>query len=394
LSGPARDLLAALADASRPVVICGAGIVGEALLSLCRARGVAVDSFCDNSDKLAGTMFCGLPVRRPRELRAHVADAEILVAVAAIQDAVDRLVEAGFSRWHAAGPLLSELGPPAPARPDDAERLRLAVETCIFCHEAFLHPERLLVRSLDVVITERCTLRCADCANLMQYYSRPRDLALDEILRSVDLFAGLVDGVLEYRLLGGEALVHRQWAEVMRRLTREPTGRRVVIYSNATLLPRAEDFPALRHEKVRVSITDYGPLSRRLDDFRELLESSGVAYDIISSPEWLDCAAIEPHHRSPEAQRTIFANCCAKNIATLSSGRLYRCPYSANASRLGAVPDQPGDYVDLFALADAGASRSAIRERMRRFLRDLPSLQTCDWCNGRPLFGTTVPAVW
>ncbi len=33
--------------------------------------------------------------------------------------------------------------------------------------------EELVVNSLDVVVTEKCSLKCKDCSNLMQYYQSP-----------------------------------------------------------------------------------------------------------------------------------------------------------------------------------------------------------------------------
>ena len=32
---------------------------------------------------------------------------------------------------------------------------------------------------MDVVITERCSLKCKDCANLMQYYEKPQNSDLE-----------------------------------------------------------------------------------------------------------------------------------------------------------------------------------------------------------------------
>ena len=51
--------------------------------------------------------------------------------------------------------------------------LNYALETAETMHSAFERSSPLVIRSVDVVITEKCTLKCKDCANLMQYYQNP-----------------------------------------------------------------------------------------------------------------------------------------------------------------------------------------------------------------------------
>ena len=64
----------------------------------------------------------------------------------------------------------------------------------------------LKLKSIDVQITEKCSLKCKDCSNLMQYYKKPIDAdfeiltkSIDKILNAVDLIflpAGLIWNVL------------------------------------------------------------------------------------------------------------------------------------------------------------------------------------------------------
>ena len=44
--------------------------------------------------------------------------------------------------------------------------------------------------SLDVVITECCTLRCRNCANLMQYYHNPENTDADETIAAAEDYNG------------------------------------------------------------------------------------------------------------------------------------------------------------------------------------------------------------
>lgn len=391
MSAAAREIIEGLRRTPLPVVIAGAGTVGQTLLHLLREAGVPVACFCDNSEKVARTRVRDLEVVHVPELRRRFPDAEFVVSVAAIKDAVDRLREQGYGRWHAGGVLLKDADLSRVPFDLPADKALYAAETCVLCHDAYLHPERLFLRSVDVIITERCSLRCKDCANLMQYYEQPRNCDTATVLRSIDALCAVVDEVIEFRILGGEAFVNADWPVVLRRLTDEPKGKRVVIYTNATFVPNEQQLAGLRGGKVLVSITNYGKLSTKFAPLRRALEENGVPFFVTESPEWLDCASIAPRGRTPAQLREVYNACCAKNILTLSDGKLFRCPYAANAHRLAAVPDRAGDYVDLFAEPLAGEGLAATRRKVREYLTAKEYLETCDFCSGRPLCGPEVP---
>lgn len=386
-----RDsLLTYLREQNRPMVICGAGVVGEVLLTLLSDAGISVDGFCDNSVKVAGTEFCGYRVLYTPDLKKHYTDVIPLISVAAIKDVVDLLESLGLNDWRAGGVLLRDFDVAQNQAEQAIDYTKFAIENCVLCHDGFLNPEELFFRSIDLIITERCSLRCKDCSNLMQYYQRPQDCDLEMLLQSIDTFFQIVDQVMDFRIIGGDAFMSRDWPVIVERLQDEPRAKRIVLYTNGTIVPRAKDIAVLRHDKVLVIATDYGEPSKKLAELRQFFEDERIAYHVLEVDEWLDCAVISPHNRSIEEQKEIFRLCCAKNMLTLSSGKLFRCPYAANAERLAAVPDYENDYVDLFNLL-AGQDIIGAKQRVRDYLLHKPYLETCDFCNGRPLSGVDVP---
>jgi len=81
-------------------------------------------------------------------------------------------------------------------------------------------------------------------------------------------------------------------------------------------------------------------------------------------------------------------------MVTLSDGKLFRCPYAANAARLSAVPDYKNDYIDLFQESLDVASIQETENKVRDYILHKDYLETCDYCNGRPLSGHEVqPAI-
>ncbi|MFC2038923.1 hypothetical protein ACFLUG_04040, partial [Chloroflexota bacterium] len=57
-----EDIINEIKNKQMPVIIYGAGIIGEVLLSICKNEGVAVECFCDSSKKATLSNFCGLEV--------------------------------------------------------------------------------------------------------------------------------------------------------------------------------------------------------------------------------------------------------------------------------------------------------------------------------------------
>lgn len=389
-----EDIISEIKNQQLPVIICGAGIVGETLLSACKNEGIEVECFCDSSVKVAQSSFCGMEVIYTPDLKARYTDAVFLISVAAIKDVVDLLHNVGFSNWYAGGSLLRDLDISQSQPEALLNYTKFAIENCILCHDGYLNPDQLFLRSIDLVITERCSLRCRDCSNLMQYYESPRDCNIDMLLKSIDVFCAVINEVMDFRVIGGDAFMNKQWPVIVKRLTDEPKAKRIVLYTNGTIVPSRKHLSHLQNYKVLVIVTDYGILSRKLAELKQMFEENKIAYHVLTVSEWLDCSAITQHSRSIDKNREIYKFCCAKNMPTLSDGKLFRCPYAANAARLTAVPDYKDDYIDLFQEPLDAASICATKNKVRDYLLHKDYLKTCDYCNGRPLSGSEIqPAV-
>ncbi|MDP2827506.1 MAG: radical SAM protein [Sulfuricellaceae bacterium] len=387
-----QKILTRLKSTQKPVIINGAGMVGETVLGFCRDNGIAVAGFCDGSLKVEGTDFHGFKVMHTQRLKDHYPDALILVTAAAIKDVVDMLREEGFEDWVAAGPLLEDLdvGQNSPA----LDFHKFSVETCIICHAGYLNPERAFLRSIDLIITERCSLKCKDCSNLMQYYENPKNVALDLLFQSVDALCLALDEIMELRVIGGDAFMNKQWPLVVEKLLGEPKIKRVVIYTNGAIVPKVDHAPLLKHPKVLTIATDYGALSSNMDKLIHYFVEHGIAHRILQVDSWLDCASLEKHERSKEDNAKVYQDCCAKNMLSLSDGKLFRCPFAANADRLSAVPEFNGDYVDVLAAVSSPAGVAGAGRKIMDYVLNKGALEVCDYCNGRPLSGVEVkPAV-
>lgn len=377
-----------------PIIIFGAGINGQVLLNLLRTSQVHVDCFCDNDPHKVGTTILGCTVHHPSYIKEKYANAFFIIATSEIADVVIQLSNYGFSEWCAGGNLLKEVDLSAYHFDVPSDYSEFVVSSCILCHERFTSPDKIFLRSVDIVITEQCTLKCKDCSNLMQYYASPQRYGADHILEAIDIFVSLVDEVNEFRVIGGEPFINKEIHLILKRLVSEPKVNKVVIYTNGTIIPDKKNLDALIHPKILVLITDYGPLSRKIDALKDVLNNIGASFLASKPRNWTDCATIEQHNRTIKEQETVFKNCCVKNLFTILNGRFYRCPFSAHVDRLKAVPNFNDDHVDLIREQIRGEDSAVLRKEMKDFIGGKSFLNSCDYCSGRS-FGDPeiVPAV-
>lgn len=357
--------------------IFGAGVIGEATLHACRAKGIPVERFIDH--RITGSLM-GVEIVTLSELDN---DSSAYLTSPNISDMIQPLEAMGYE-WKSCVDVLADfdvsgidfksINGSNKESKYSTEHVKYLIRTCLHHHDNYLHPERLTVQSVDLMITEKCTMKCRDCSNLMQYYEHPENADMGEMYAMIDGLCSKMDEIYEFRVIGGEPFVHKELHTVVAYVCAKANVQKVSIFTNATIVPRETQWEALKHEKVRLFITDYDELSRNRQRLIAELESRGVAYVSEKANGWTDCASLEKHNRTVKENEAIWNACCAKNLATLADGRLYRCPFAANAFKLKAVPDYKEDYL---VVADSDP------DQIRSFLREKTHISACDHCNGR-----------
>jgi cyclic pyranopterin phosphate synthase len=126
------------------------------------------------------------------------------------------------------------------------------------------------LRNLRLSVTDRCNLRCSYCMPEPEYVWLPREdiLQFEEIERLVDVFLDL--GVDKVRLTGGEPLLRRDLAPLVKCLAARPRIRDLAMTTNGVLL--AEHAAALAEaglHRLTVSLDTLQP-----QRFRDLTRST------------------------------------------------------------------------------------------------------------------------
>lgn len=365
-----------------PIVIFGTGEIAQLTHYVLTRAGVAVSFFCDPIRERQETWVRGTRVIAPAELQNLTLHTTSVFDCGDYRRYARRSVYpflAAFDQLFVSARLLSSTDlDAADVQILPAERVRRVALYVSESRELVQPSTALHLKTLDVVVTEACTMRCVDCSNLMQYYAHPRHSDLDELHVTLARLLAAVDEISEFRVLGGEPFAHPHVGRMIETLTSLQGAARVVVYTNGTIVPRGLNLTSLSHPRVMVDITDYGDLSRRHDELRSTLTAQGVSW-VSKTPTWTDSGRIGPVERTPEELARIFRDCCVNDVMTLLNGCLYLCPFSANAMNLAAIPEAPDDVIDL----RVDRSPNTLRQLIDTLYRRTAPLSACSFCRGR-----------
>ena len=373
------------ADAN--IVVFGAGVLGTFALHALKIRGLDVRCFCDNNPEKQKIPFHGLPVVAPDRLKSLFPEPIVYIASVFIEGMSRQLATLGFTRIYDCTALFESFDVDGlETELPQAEIVRLIA---LYQYTVLGRREGpLIVKCLDVVVSERCSLRCRDCANLMQYYQTPKDCDVDRMFAAIDAFLAVIEKLYEFRVLGGEPFLSKNLPQILDRLTTYEKCEQVLVLTNGTIVPKKQTLRSLQNKKICVQITNYGPLSRKYQELVALFDERKISYVVVKTDHWQDCGKIELQQRTPMELRRLFMDCCANDLLTLLHGQLYRCPFAAHAENLKAIPPFDGDSIDLLAPTD----HESLRGRLVDFYRKTNSIEACRYCLGRDSATATVPA--
>jgi MoaA/NifB/PqqE/SkfB family radical SAM enzyme len=385
-----------LRQTKSPIYIFGSDIAGKAVAKLLEGDGFQIQGFLDNNQNKCFVEIGGVYVFHSDSLDEINKNAVILIASTYIADIIAQIEALGFQNWapisflvdhhkHADYRALIEgdLQKNHAGGEFTKDFVDFTIDNMVNSQKKYLDESLLFIRSVDLVLTEKCSLKCKDCANLMQYYENPINIQKQELIEDLEDLMTVADEVNEIRIIGGEPLMNKDFHEVSLKAASYKNVNKVVIYTNGTICPPDPKLEQLKNDKVFVFITTYGELSRNADKLRLKLEEFGIQHNCQPAYGWTECGGIAVRERTPNQNREIFKNCCAKHFTTMTDGKLFRCPFSANVERLMAIPKANGDFISVRHARDKPEQLKALKKKLRWFLREKPFLSACDSCNGR-----------
>lgn len=365
-----------------PIVIYGAGTFGGYALSALRQHGLEPVCFCDRAKK--GEQYLGYNVYGYEHID-EIENAAVLLAVGtALQEVADFLEERNITNlYYIYRFLFQDSNLKQEEFLDNAKDIVYFRNMYQFAMEEAQENEVKLF-TLDWVITEKCSLRCRDYSNLMQYYSTPRNYETKELQKSLDRVLEIVGKIFDVRVLGGEPFMNPHLPEIMEKYLEDDRIVNFTIYTNATILPNKRMLQVLKNSKVKCQISDYGKVVSNFQDFVLMMKKEKLRYSITEISAWQDLGKLENRNKTEKEIVTTFQLCECNNIFTLLNDRIYRCPFSAHGRNLGAIPDAEEDRVFLYG------SDKYVRKKLKYLINDKEFDYACGYCNGR---NSNMPAI-
>ena len=373
-----------LSSVDQMIVLFGAGDIGELSSYALTKLGLKVNYFCDNDTDKHGTERFGIKVLSFEELIKLKKDTNIFISNNYYSTISVELKSHGFTNFYDCVELLNKTD----FTDKQFESLHtLKIDRRIeyyknMCLKDEYNASRALhIKNLDVQITERCSLKCTNCSNLMQFYEKPVNEDLDLLFSSLDRFMDSINEIDEFRVLGGDPFMNKDMYKVVNKLVSYEKAGKVIVYTNGKIIPRGPNLECLKNEKVILDMTNYGIVSNNAQAIIKVCEENNIKYSESVTTVWQDCGEILPFQkRTEEEKKRKFIDCCNSDTLSLLKGKLYRCPFSANAENLNAVPKNKEDQVDL---NDPKVTTADLKVKIKNVVYDKEYISACDFCNGR-----------
>ena len=345
-----------------------------------------MDFFCDNDSRKQGKKYLGVEVLSPENLVKLGQNVNIFISNNYVSTIGSQLNKQGFKEVYDCSELLKKTdfsksnGTIKSLQPLKIER-RIEYYRSMCLKDEYSSSGVLNIKSLDVQITERCSLKCKNCCNLMQYYEKPVNSDLNQLFTSVERLMSCVNKIYEFRVLGGDPFMSKDLHTVIDNLKTYNQVEKVIVYTNAKIIPKGLNLDCLKDKKVIVDITNYGEISNKHDEIIKVLDENKITYSTTRTTVWTDSGRILPYqNETEEDKKKKFINCCNSDILSILHGKLYRCPFSANATNLNAVPVDKTDIVDL---CDKTISIEDLKKKIKDLTYNKDYLTACSYCNGR-----------
>jgi len=144
-------------------------------------------------------------------------------------------------------------------------------------------------RDLRVSLTDRCSLRCTYCmpADFSDWIANEKLLSTEELVTVIGLCVDA--GITQVRLTGGEPLLRRDIADIIRRINELPQPPRISLTTNALRLAEvAQDLKHAGLQRVNVSLDTLDPVR-----FKEMTHRDRF-HDVITGIEAAQAAGLTP----------------------------------------------------------------------------------------------------
>lgn len=257
--------------------------------------------------------------------------------------------------------------------------------------------DQVYMPTVQICVTERCSLKCRKCAHACYAVSgKEKDMELQEVFYSADCLFSKVDYVMQFVLIGGEPLLYEDLAAAIRYIGgkyRDKMGT-FSITTNGTISPGQEVLDACKEYGVRFEISNYSVQIPRLEiqyrKLTELLSKNEVEYQL-SKPDkqWTDYGFEYVKREVSEEELVQVFDKCQTPCKEIRGSRLYFCVMARSVSDNLHLDIGNDDYLDLNML-EGTRYKSELVEFAIGY-SEKGYLDMCRHCNGADAVKYPIP---
>lgn len=255
------------------------------------------------------------------------------------------------------------------------------------CKSFRLNPEmidenaELVIGSIDLSLTTRCSLRCKHCGSLIDHYEHPSDVDIDVVIRSLNRLLSVVDLIVRVNVLGGEPFLYPHLDTVLEYLQSRKEIERVYIPTNGLYLQEKKSLlHALHGSKIRVRISRYSDYDNKSKAMIQTLEREGISYSVKEfGPNdflWYDFGGFEKRNRSQSELEEQYRKCDVEWYSVFQ-GKIFPCPRAAHAADLNYITADD-NCIDLL---DYHVSAPELKKKLQNFIFDKKHHPCCNHCD-------------
>ncbi len=360
-------------------ILFGTGNLGKIALKSITNTNVNIAAIVDNDESKWGTKWSGYDVISPNDIVNYPNVESIVIASLNFPYMRKQITDLNLKKnIYDFDFLLNDLNLNDCDTDWSVIRCKEQLDLYIYSVDAQKRKSDLFLNSIDLVLTEKCSLKCKDCSNLMQYYAKPIDEDFTTLTNSIDTIFNNVGFIREVRIIGGEPLLYKKIDLIIKHLLKYNNYEKIYIYTNGTIVLKGDKMNVFQNNKVMFKISNYGEVSRNVEKLENKLTELNIKYITERVRTWQDCAKIQKFERDEKITKNIFGNCCENQGLTVLHGKMYLCPFAAHATNLDAIEKYPNDIIDTKNV-ESGDFKKKIEDLY--FNRDF--IGACNYCNGR-----------
>lgn len=357
---------------NQKIIIYGASVYGELALRGLENIGLRPAFFVDRAR--SGREYLGYAVIHPKELKNYTKDCILIASADFYYEMFNYLEGLDCENIYDISYLLRQQ--------IDSNILSNRAKEMYNARENYFKAVEgtdLTIIHLGFCVSERCTLKCRDCSFLMQYYEHPRNIDLDYYKAALDRFIDTIDFISEFRIYGGEPFMNPDMYKLIEWYQDSDKINTLSVYTNGTIIPDIHTLECMKHNKVKVHISDYVHNRDKANKLIKVLESEGVSYFVRKYDIWQQAGDLEDKGHSENELEEIYSKCFATNCYSFLKGKFYACPRAAHAVNLGAMQESEKDMVDF---NDSSKSKEEFQRELKALMHKRKYIEACKYCLG------------